>query len=60
MRWLLIIPAWFTGALIAYIIGRVLLPEMGLVAPGYWTWFWVSLWMMVSTALATLVKEILS
>lgn len=29
--------------LVVYIIGRILLPEMGLTAPGYWAWFWASL-----------------
>jgi len=29
------------GALGLYINGRIILPEMGLIAPGYWSWFWV-------------------
>lgn len=24
---------------VAYVVGRILLPEMGLTAPDYWTWF---------------------
>lgn len=23
-----------------YVIGRILLPEVGLTAPGFWVWFW--------------------
>lgn len=26
----------------SYIFGRILLPAMGLMAPGYWTWFWAT------------------
>lgn len=32
----------FLAALFEYIVGRILLPEMGLTAPDYWTWFWTS------------------
>lgn len=34
-------------ALGLYIIGRILLPEMSLTAPGYGTWFWATLWSAV-------------
>lgn len=30
------------SALGEYICGRILLPAMGLRAPGYWTWFWLT------------------
>jgi hypothetical protein len=41
------------GALGDYIGGRILLPAMGLTAPGYWTWFW---FMVVVLSFVTLIK----
>lgn len=38
---LLFVGGCFFGALAEYVAGRVLLPAMGLTAPGHWTWFWV-------------------
>lgn len=32
------------GSLGEYICGRIILPAMGLEAPGYWTWFWFMTW----------------
>jgi hypothetical protein len=32
----------------SYIAGRIVLPEMGLVAPGYGTWFWATLFTMAA------------
>jgi len=47
---------WFVFAALEYIIGRILFPEMGLTAPGYWTWFWVTFFAMVAGAIAELFK----
>lgn len=35
---LLFVGGCFFGALAEYVAGRVLLPAMGLTAPGHWTW----------------------
>lgn len=40
-----------------YICGRILLPEMGLTAPGYWIWFWVMVIVVIGMNAATFLKE---
>lgn len=52
-----ILAAVFGGALVEYICGRILLPEMGLTAPGYWIWFWVMVIVVIGMNAATFLKE---
>jgi len=58
MGWLLggvvVIP--FVGGLISYICGRIILPEMGLTAPGYWPWFWVSAVLTIAYTVIGIIK----
>lgn len=56
---LLLLAGWAFGALLSYWWGRVLLPEVGLVAPGYWTWFWAVLPLVISAALGAAVREVM-
>lgn len=57
-------PLMFITALIQYIGGRIILPEMSLTAPGYWPWFWFDFalmamyaaWAFFTTVIADLVK----
>lgn len=34
----------FAGAFGEYVGGRIVLPDVGLTAPEYWTWFWFTFW----------------
>lgn len=38
---LLVVVTWFASAIGSYVAGRIVLPEVGLIAPGFWTWFWM-------------------
>lgn len=42
MLFLLLIGEALLTSLVLYVIGRILLPEVGLTAPSFWIWFWVS------------------
>lgn len=53
---------WFPVAFVAtvtgeYVGGRVILPEVGLTAPGWWTWFWFTSWASIFGLVATFAKE---
>lgn len=45
------------GSFGEYICGRIILPAMGLMAPGYWTWFWFMFWALVFGGTLAFVKE---
>lgn len=47
----------FWGALGSYIGGRILLPEIGLTPPGYWTWWCYILIMAVFYIPIYAIKE---
>lgn len=51
------ITAFFAAALVLYIAGRILLPDMGLRAPDYWAWFWATFFV---GGFAGIVKAVLS
>lgn len=53
------IALWLLAALLSYWWGRVLLPEVGLSAPEYWTWFWSLLPVIISYGVGYFVKEAL-
>ena len=38
LAWLIL--SLVVGAIGLYMGGRIILPEMGLQAPGFWPWFW--------------------
>lgn len=41
-----------------YVGGRIILPEMGLTAPGWWAWFWLLSWIAVFVAPITLLVAV--
>jgi len=41
LAFLLLVGIALVGALGEYIGGRIILPAIGLTAPGYWVWFWL-------------------
>lgn len=45
------------GGLLSYIAGRIILPEMGLTAPGFWPWVWVWFFVIIAATLVHLVIE---
>ena len=47
----------FLASITEYIIGRILLPEMGLTAPRYAVWFWVTLVYAVMYFVYGMIKE---
>ena len=47
----------FGGGLVSYTTGRIILPEMGLIAPSYWPWFWVWFIGLIVASVITLIKE---
>lgn len=53
-----VLVGWLVGALAEYVGGRVLLPAMGLTAPGYWTWLWFTFWVIVFGIIALFVRSI--
>lgn len=55
-----VVSAWLLGALLSYWWGRVLLPEVGLTASGYWTWFFSLVPVMIGATVAQVVKEVLA
>lgn len=58
MKWFVVVVlAMLAGAGLSTWWGRVLLPEVGLHAPGYWTWFFASIPLTVGGAVATIIKE---
>lgn len=48
----------FLGALGEYICGKIVLPEMGLRAPGFMIWFWFMTFGTVFAFLLGMVKEV--
>jgi len=48
----------FPVALLEYIGGCVILPEMGLTAPGYWPWYWTSVLGITCYAVLSLITEL--
>lgn len=46
------------GSVAAYIIGRILLPEVGLTAPGFWIWFWVMVVVAILDFIKGVIKEV--
>lgn len=57
LRVFLTIGLVFSTALGEYIVGRILLPEVGLTAPHYWTWFLVTTVAVVFTIPIVVVRE---
>jgi len=55
---LLFFGSWLLGSALFYWWGRVLLPEVGLTAPNYWTWFWASLPIIFSVLCGTLLAAL--
>lgn len=51
---------WWLGSLGAYIGGRVILPAMGLTAPGFWAWFWFVMWAAGFGTVVMILKEVAS
>lgn len=47
------------GALGEYVCGRILLPEVGLTAPQYWTWFWFMFFAMVFSSPLWVIRALL-
>lgn len=45
------------GSVIFYIVGRILLPEIGLTAPGFWIWFWVFFFLAILDFIKGVIKE---
>lgn len=54
---LVILAGAFGLPLATYIAGRILLPEMGLTAPEYWTWFWVSVIVVIVYGIVRGIQE---
>jgi hypothetical protein len=50
---------WVGAALSEYVCGRIILPEMGLTAPGYWPWFWFTGVVLAFSVPVRLVSEAL-
>jgi hypothetical protein len=50
------IVAAFPVAALEYVCGRIILPELGLTAPGYWPWFWVSLFTLAFVAVMAVIR----
>lgn len=46
------------GSAAEYVGGRILLPELGLSAPEYWTWFWAMFWMTIICTPIWIIKEV--
>lgn len=55
---LVLLGVWALTALFSYWWGRIVLPEMGLTAPGYMTWFWGWLPLLISMLLGAVIKEL--
>lgn len=51
-----VVITWLGSTMAGYIVGRILLPAMGLTAPGFWVWFWAVFWLLV---FATAIKLLL-
>lgn len=49
----------FFGALGEYVCGRIILPEMGLHVPDYWSWFWFMVWATVFSVVIYIAKAII-
>lgn len=52
---LLFLGVVFFAAGDSYIMGRILLPELGLMVPAYWTWFWVWFFGLIMAAVLGVV-----
>ena len=57
---LLLVIETFAGTVIFYIVGRILLPEIGLHAPGLWVWFWVMFFLAALDFIKSVIKEVTS
>ena len=55
--WVAVILA--VAILAEYVCGRVILPAVGLTAPGFWTWFWFTAWAAGFTALIKFIEELM-
>lgn len=47
----------FGGAFVGYVVGRILLPELGLTAPGYWAWYWAVFILVISKVVFSYISE---
>lgn len=45
------------GSVVMYAVGRILLPEMGLEAPPYSAWFWVSVFFAIWQLIKGVIEE---
>lgn len=55
---LLVTPSY--AALASYIGGRILLPEIGLAAPQYTTWFWFYLFIIIFATPVYMIKAVVN
>lgn len=46
------------GSFSGYVGGRIMLPAMGLMAPGYWTWFWFTFWSLGAAFFFLFLREL--
>jgi hypothetical protein len=55
---ILYIGALFGVSFLEYCAGRILLPDMGLMPPGYWKWYWAMFIISLGVAAVSVIKEI--